>query len=197
VEPRNGCLGSAEPVAKPTARSVFLFSRTCPTELMDMTKLDLTIDRHKIWAAIVQHRRWIFVFLLLNIVDSISTYVGLEQGATEMNPMATSLMAQSFGLSIVVKFAIVFFAIAVSAIMGHKRMFILKFMTVAIVIVVVLNLAAILRYIIGGIEHEVGRADPISFAIFIAIITGISLVIYVSLRIASKYVTKRKQQATL
>ena len=164
--------------------------------MKDMMKLDLTIDRHKIWSAIVQHRWWIFIFLLLNIVDSISTYVGLGQGATEMNPMATSLMAHSFGLSIVVKFAIVFFAIAVSAIMGYKRMFILKFMTVAIAIVVGLNLAAIGRYIIGGIEHEVGTADPISFAIFIAIITSISLIIYILLRIANKYFTKRRQQAT-
>ena len=165
--------------------------------MKDMMKLDLTIDRHKIWSAIVQHRWWIFIFLLLNIVDSISTYVGLGQGATEMNPMATSLMAHSFGLSIVVKFAIVFFAIAVSAIMGHKRMFILKFMTVAIAIVVGLNLVAIGRYMIGGIEHEVGTADPISFAILIAIITGISLIVYILLRIASKYFTKRRQQATL
>lgn len=114
-----------------------------------------------------------------------------------MNPMATSLMAHSFVLSIVVKFAIVFFAIAVSTIIGHKKMFILKFMTVAIAIVVVLNLAAILRYIVGGIEHTAGRADPISFAIFVAIITGISLVVYVLVHIANKYVTKRRQQATL
>lgn len=162
-----------------------------------MMKLDWTLDRHKIWSAIVQHRRWIFFFLFLNIVDSITTYVGIGQGATEMNPMATSLMAHSFVLSIVVKFAIVFFAIAVSTIIGHKKMFILKFMTVAIAIVVVLNLAAILRYIVGGIEHTAGRADPISFAIFVAIITGISLVVYVLVHIANKYVTKRRQQATL
>ena len=160
-------------------------------------KLDWTLDRHKIWSAIEQHRWWIFFFLLLNSVDSITTYVGLGQGATEMNPMATSLMAYSFVLSIVVKFAIVFFSIAVSAIIGHKRMFILKFMTVAIAIAIGLNLISIFRYMIGDVEHAAGKADPISFAIFIAIITGISLVVYTLVHIANKYVAKRRQQAAL
>jgi hypothetical protein len=169
----------------------------CPTGLKAMIKIDWTLDIRKIRAAIVQHRWWVFFFLLLNVVDSITTYIGLGQGATEMNPMATSLMTHSFVLSIAVKFAIVFLAIAVSAIIGHKKMFILKLMTVAITIAVGLNLVAILRYAIGGIEHEAGRADPVSFAILIAIITGISLVIYILVRTANKYVAKRRQQATL
>jgi NADH:ubiquinone oxidoreductase subunit K len=159
-------------------------------------KREWTLDRRTIWTAIVRHRWWIVIYLILNVLDSVTTYVGLQQGATELNPIASFLMGMSFSLSTVVKFAIVLFAVLISAIVNHRKMFILKLMTLGIGVAVWLNLVAVLRYSVGGVQHQAGRADPASFAIFIAIITGISLVAYVLARLASRFRTKRRQRVS-
>lgn len=152
-----------------------------------------TLDRRTIWTAIVRHRWWIVIYLVLNVLDSVTTYIGLQQGATELNPIASFLIGMSFSLSTVVKFAIVLLAVLISAIVNHRKMFILKLMTVGIGVAVWLNFVAVLRYSVGGVEHQAGRADPASFAIFIASITAISLVGYALARLAGRFLAKRRQ----
>ena len=158
-------------------------------------KREWTLDRGTIWAAIARHRWWIAVYLALNLLDSVTTYVGLQQGATELNPMANFLIGVSFPLATTVKFAIALLAIVISAMMNHRKMFILKLMTLGIGLAVWLNLAAIMRYSIGGIEHQAARAHPASFAIFIAIITGISLVAFALARVAGRLLARRAHRA--
>jgi len=153
-----------------------------------------TLDRRTIWTAIVRHRWWIVIYLVLNVLDSVTTYIGLQQGATELNPIASFLMGMSFSFSTVVKFAIVLLAILISAIVNHRKMFILKLMTLGIGVAVWLNFVAVLRYSVSGVEHQAGRADPASFAIFIASITGISLVAYAMARLISRFLAKRRQR---
>ena len=90
--------------------------------------------------------------------------------------------------------SIVLLAIVISAIINHRRMFILKLMTVGIGLAVWLNVLVILRFSVAGIEHQAGRADPASFAIFIAIITGVSLAAYVVARLASRFLVRRRHR---
>jgi hypothetical protein len=157
-------------------------------------KREWTLDRRTIWTAIVRHRWWIVIYLVLNVLDSVTTYIGLEQGATELNPTASFLIGMSFPLATFVKFAIVLFAILISAIINHRKMFILKLMTLGIGVAVWLNALAVLRYSVGGVEHQAGRADPASFAVFIVIITGVSLVAYVLARVANRLLVRRRHR---
>jgi len=153
-----------------------------------------TLDRRTIWTAIVRHRWWIVIYLVLNVLDSVTTYIGLEQGATELNPIASFLIGMSFSLSTFVKFAIVLSAIVISAVINHRKMFILKLMTLGIGLAVWLNIMAILRYSVAGVQHQAGRADPASFAVFIAIITGVSLVAYFLARLTSRFLSRRRHR---
>lgn len=159
-------------------------------------KREWTLDRRAIWIAILRHRWWVVIYLVLNILDSVTTYIGLEQGATELNPIASFLMGMSFSVSTLVKFAIVLLAVLISAIVNHRKMFILKLMTLGIGVAVWLNLVAVLRYSVGGVEHQAGRADPVSFAVFIASITAISLAAYALARLASRFLAKRRQRVS-
>lgn len=155
-------------------------------------KGEWTLDRHVIWAAIARHRWWVAIYVLLNVLDSLSTYIGLQQGATEMNPLALYLISVSFPVSTAAKFGVALLAVVISAIVNHRRMFILKLMTLGLAVAVWFNLLAILRYTVWGIEHQTGKADLGSFAVFIAIITGVSLAVYVVARLTARYVARRR-----
>lgn len=99
----------------------------------------------EIWATIVEYRRWVMVFLLVNALDSLTTVIGLRTGAVEGNPIHASLMADSIWLSFLMKYAAVCLSIALSAaILPRWRMALLKILTVLMGIVVIMNLNVVI-----------------------------------------------------
>lgn len=109
-----------------------LHPRTCP-------------GAREIWATIVQYRRWVLAFLLVNALDSLTTVIGLNSGAVENNPIHASLMADSIWWSFLIKYAGVCLAIAFSAaILPQWRMAFLKLLTVILGVVVISNLNVVL-----------------------------------------------------
>ena len=102
-----------------------------------------TFNRRKVWDSVVQHRKLILVFLLLNSLDSLTTIIGLSLGYVERNPLHAALIADSWWLSCLVKYTGVGLSIAASAVMFPSNMFIIKAMAAIGALVVITNLLVI------------------------------------------------------
>ena len=107
------------------------------------SRIEWTFDRHKISRSVVQHRKLILIFLLLNALDSLTTIVGLGLGYAERNPLHAALIANSWGLSCLVKYAGVCLSIAISAVMFPSSMFLVKVLAAIGIMVVIGNLLVI------------------------------------------------------
>ena len=67
---------------------------------------------------------WLVVYVLLNVGDLVSTYVGLRAGLREANPLMSGLLAQSgFGALIAYKLAVIVAVVggAIALIRMHPR----------------------------------------------------------------------------
>jgi len=140
-------------MAKPTGRSVFYVSKSVTVSLLSRAELDQernmqsrvawTFDRRRVWDSIVQHRKLILVFLLLNSLDSLTTIIGLILGYSERNPLHAALISDSWWLSCLIKYMGVGLSIAASAVMFPSSMFIIKAMAAIGALVVITNLLVI------------------------------------------------------
>jgi len=116
------------------------FLAVFPLHSPKLPRIEWTLNRSRILDSIDQHRRLILIFLLVNAIDSLTTIIGLGLGYTERNPMQAALIANSWGLSYLVKYAGVGLVVAISAIMFLSTMLMLRVLTAIIAVVVLGNL---------------------------------------------------------